>query len=242
MLHGLAQEPRLPPSWPAEVVGHERRGRDVAVIRCRPLTPLAFRAGQYVHVECHHHPREWRPYSIANAPRADGTLDLHVRSRDGWVSAALVHRLAVGDLLRLGPPVGTMTVDPLSTRDIVGVAGGTGLAAIKAVVEELSRCRHNRWVHLFVGARSREDLYDLPGLLHLAGRYPWLSVIPVCSEDPTYTGEVGLVSDAVQRYGPWPDHEFYVCGAPGMVRATLGVLSTMDTSSALVHYDALTSY
>ena len=67
----------------------KRRGRDVAVITCLPMTPFDFQAGQYVNVESPYHPRNWRPYSLANAPRRDGTVDLHVRADPGsWVSAS----------------------------------------------------------------------------------------------------------------------------------------------------------
>ncbi len=242
MLAGAEQDSHRPPVWYAEVVAHERRGRDVAVFRCRPLKPYSYVAGQYLHLECHYHPREWRPYSIANAPRQDGTLDFHVRARDGWVSAALVRRLRVGEVVRLGAPLGGMVLDLESPRDIVCVAGGTGLAPVKSLVEELTRRSHNRWVHVFIGARTREEFYDLPDLTRLAARYPWLSIIPACSDDPTYPGETGAISDVVERFGPWPDHEFFVSGAPGMVRTTLRTLSRMETPPSRVRYDAVTSY
>ena len=124
---------------------------------------------------------------MANAPRPDSTLEFHVRApARGWVSSALVRRVQVGDFVRLAAPMGSMTLDRRSTRDIVCVAGGTGLAPIKALVEELTRYNRTRWVHVFFGARNRDDLYDLPALNRLAGRYPWLSVVPACSDDPTF--------------------------------------------------------
>ena len=85
---GAERTPSDPPYWHAEVLTHERRGRDIAVFTCRPLMPFAFRAGQYVSLECQYQPRLWRTYSVANAPRADGTLEFHVRAVGaGWVSA-----------------------------------------------------------------------------------------------------------------------------------------------------------
>ncbi len=240
MLAGAEEDREAPPFWAGEVIGHERRGRDVAVVRVRPVGSYPFRAGQYLHLECSYHPREWRPYSIANAPRADGTLDLHVRGRTGWVGAALVRRLRPGDVVRLGAPLGGMTIDAGSNRDVVCVAGGTGLSAMKSLVDELARHPHRRWVHLFVGARTAEELYDLPDLNHLAARLPWLSVVPVC-DDPYSAYESGPVSEAVRRFGPWPDHEFFLCGSPPMVRATLGVLSELDVPLDLIQFDALSS-
>ena len=164
---------------------HERRGRDIAVFTCRPLQPRWSTAPASTSASsARYQPRLWRIYSMANAPRKDGTLDFHVRALGaGWVSSALVRRVKPGDLIRLAAPMGSMTLDRKSTRDIVCVAGGTGLAPIKALIEELTRYNRTRWVHVFFGAKDRDDLYDLAELNRLAARYPWLSVVPACSED-----------------------------------------------------------
>jgi NAD(P)H-flavin reductase/hemoglobin-like flavoprotein len=227
-----------PPYWHAEVLTHERRSRDIAVLTCQPLSQVDFRAGQYVSVETRYQPRLWRVYSMANAPRKDNTLEFHVRAMGaGWVSSALVRRVTPGDLIRLAAPMGTMTLDRKSTRDIVCVAGGTGLAPIKALVEELTRYNRTRWVHVFFGARDREDLYDLPELNRLAARYPWLSVVPACSDDKGFTGEQGSISDVLARYGPWADHDFFVSGPTTMVRASLRTLAEMQVPSVRIKYD-----
>jgi NAD(P)H-flavin reductase/hemoglobin-like flavoprotein len=229
-----------PASVAAEVVRHERRGRDVAVLTCRPEQPLSWRAGQYVYLESQVHPRLWRPYSVANAPDGSHTLEFHVRAlSDGLVSGALVRRLAVGDWIRLGTPSGSMTLDRGSNRDIVCVAGGTGLAPLKALVEELTTFNRTRWVHVFLGARDRDDLYDLPAMQGLAARYPWLSVVPACSEDPWFPGEQGLVNDVLARFGPWEQHDFFVCGPPAMVRATTRTLAELAVPSVRVNADPL---
>jgi NAD(P)H-flavin reductase/hemoglobin-like flavoprotein len=241
MLTGAAADGDQPAFWHAEVRSHERRGRgDVAVFSCRPLDPFEFRAGQYVSIETQYQPRLWRNYSVANAQRADNTLEFHVRANAaGWVSSALVRRLGVGDMIRIGAPMGSMILDPESTRDIVCIAGGTGLAPIKALVEELTRYNRTRWLHLFVGARDRDDLYDVVALRRLSGRYPWLSIVTACSDDPTYDGERGNICDVVEQFGPWQDHEFFVCGSPPMLRATLGVLARMGVDAERTHYDGI---
>lgn len=237
MMAGAADDTN-PPYWHAEVLTHERRSRDIAVFTCRPLSRLDFRAGQYVSVECRHQPRLWRVYSMANAPREDDTLEFHVRAVGaGWVSSALVRRIKPGDLIRLAAPMGSMTLDRKSTRDIVCVAGGTGFAPIKALLEELTRYNRTRWVHVFYGAKDREDLYDLADLNQLAARYPWLSVVPACSADPGFTGEQGNISEVVARYGPWTDHDVFVSGSPAMVKATLRALAEMQVPSVRIKYD-----
>jgi NAD(P)H-flavin reductase/hemoglobin-like flavoprotein len=240
MIAGAAEDTD-PPYWHAEVIRHERRGTDIAVFSCRPLQPLKFRAGQYVSIECRHQPRQWRTYSIANAPRQDGTLDFHVRAAGGgWVSSALVHRLTAGDMLRIAAPMGSMTLDPRSRRDIVFVTGGTGLAPVKALLEELSRYNRTRWIHLFRGERRFDDFYDRHHLDQIAESFPWLTIVRAVSDEPGGTGERGAIPDVVRRHGPWPDHDFYVAGSAGMVNATLRRLAEMRIPSTRIKYDAFT--
>lgn len=234
-----AQADTNPPFWHAEVIRHERRGRDIAVLTCRPSQPYRYRAGQYANVECDHHPRVWRVYSMANAPREDNTIDFHVRAVGaGWLSGALVRRLQVGDRIRIAAPMGSMMLEPTSARDIVCVAGGTGLAPIKALIEEFARTNRTRWVHLYFGARDRDDLYDLDDLKRMAARLPWLTVTPVCSDDPEHEGEHGDVGDVMASYGPWDHHDVFVSGSPAMVRATLRRLAEIQVPSIRVKYDA----
>ncbi len=81
-------------------------------------------------------PRAWRPYSIANAPRRGGLIELHVRAvPGGLVSNTLVHHSVTGDCVLLGAAAGAMTLAD-SDRDLLCVAGGTGLAPIKAIIEQ----------------------------------------------------------------------------------------------------------
>ncbi|GHJ43507.1 flavohemoprotein [Catellatospora sp. TT07R-123] len=227
-----------PAYWYANVLSHERRGLDTAVFTCRPVEPLPYRAGQYVSVECGYQPRAWRAYSMANAPRDDLTMEFHVKALGaGWVSGALVRRLRPGDLIRLAAPMGSMVLDRGSPRDIVCVAGGTGLAPLKAIIDDLATTGRTRRVHLFFGARTRDDLYDLPALTELAERHPWLTVVPTVSHDAGYEGETGLVTEALTRYGPWNDHDFYVCGSPAMVAATRRTLTQLQVPAMRVRHD-----
>jgi NAD(P)H-flavin reductase/hemoglobin-like flavoprotein len=236
-----AVEDAGPPYWHAEVLSHERRSRDIAVLTCRPLQhPFPYRAGQYASVEApRHRPRLWRTYSMANAPREDGVLEFHVRALGaGWVSSALVRKVRPGELLRVAAPMGSMTLDRSSTRDIVCVAGGTGFAPIKALVEELTRYNRTRWVHVFFGAVDRDDLYGLAELNALAARHPWLSVVPACSADPNYPGERGNIDEVLARFGPWADHDFFVSGSAAMVKSTLRTLATLQVPPMRVKYDS----
>ena len=218
-----------PPWWVAEVTRHERRSPDLAVLTVRPDQPFAFEPGQYLSVQVLRWPRVWRKYSIANAPRADGTLDLHIRAiPGGQVSTALVHDAQAGDAVLLGPARGGMVVDHSSARDVLCVAGGTGFAPMKAIIEGLATqpgSQPARRIRLFVGARRRPDLYDLADLARLEAACAQLEVVTVLSEDPEAGGVHGLVHTVVRHQASWQDCDVFVSGPPAMVRATLRVLA-----------------
>jgi len=220
---GAAEEAAdAPPWWEAEVVAHERRTLEVAVLRLRPTSPLGYLPGQAVSLEIDQRPRLWRWYSPANAPRPDGSLELHVKARDGGpVSSALVRLTRVGDVVRLGPPVGHLALDTGSDRDLLLVAGGTGLAPMKALVDQVARQGPQRRVDLFVGARTEDGLYDRADLRRLEQEHPWLAVTCAVSHEKGSEMEHGDIADVVLRHGPWTSRDVYVAGNPATVEDTV---------------------
>jgi NAD(P)H-flavin reductase len=212
-------------------------------VTLEPDAPYKFRAGQYLSLETQRWPRVWRRYSIASAPRPDNTLTLHVRAIPaGWVSSALVNHTKVGDTVRLGPPAGTMVGNSTSMRDVLCIAGGTGLAPIKAMIEDMARWNTTRRVRLFYGARHDDELYDLAEVERLAYRRQWLSVVAAVSHDPRYPGERGMLPDVVTRHGAffehWEGHDVYVSGSVPMVRATIARLQELNVPLANIRFDA----
>jgi NAD(P)H-flavin reductase/hemoglobin-like flavoprotein len=217
-----------PPWWDATIVGHERRTLDIVVLRVVPQQPLNYFPGQSVAVECEQRPRVWRYYSMANAPREDGTIDLHVRIIDGGaLSSALARNVSVGTRLRLGPPVGNLTLDTGARRDLVLAAGSTGLAPLKAIVEQVAGLLDPPRTHLVFGARTAQELYDLPDLEKMAAHWPWLTVTPAVSADPDYPGECGTVADVIGRRVQLAERDAYVCGSSAMVAATVSRLESL---------------
>ena len=214
-----------PAWWDADVVGHDRRTIDVAVLQVRPRALYDYLPGQSVSLETDLRPRLWRYYSPANAPRPDGLMELHVKSRDGGpVSSALVRRVGVGDVLRLGPPMGHMAMNTDSDRDLLLVAGGLGLAPLKAMIDQVARHGPARRVDLFVGFRTEDQIYDRADLQKLTQENPWLTVTYAVSEDKISTLEHGDVGEVVMRHGPWTSREVFVAGPAVMVEDTVSRL------------------
>ncbi|MEV7774807.1 globin domain-containing protein [Kitasatospora sp. NPDC086791] len=229
-----------PPWWQGEVVRHERVTRDIAVITVRPDQAYPFRAGQYTSLETPWWPRVWRHFSFASAPRPDGLLTFHVKAvQAGWVSNALVHRAAPGDVLRLGPAAGAMTLDHTVGADLLCLGGGTGIAPVRALVEEAAEYGgYGRRIEVFYGARRAAELYALDGLRELARLHPWLTVRPVLSgagpADGALTGEL---PEVVSRFGPWTGRDAVLSGPPAMVRRGVGVLLRSGVPAERIRHD-----
>ncbi|MFC9226131.1 globin domain-containing protein [Streptomyces hygroscopicus] len=240
MIDAAAEDELIAPAWwHAEVVGHELRTPDIAVVTVRPDQPYPFLAGQYASVETPWWPRVWRHYSFASAPRPDGLLSFHVKAVPaGWVSSALVHRARPGDVIRLGPPAGSMTVDHSSDSGLLCLGGGTGIAPIKALVEDVADYGRHRTVEVFYGARSDHDLYDIDTMMRLARKHPWLAVRPVVSDGPT-NGLSGQLPDAVRQYGPWNAFDAYLSGPPGMIRSGVDALMGIGIPSHRIRHDSI---
>lgn len=237
MLAAAQEDEKLrPASWEATVVAHELRSFDIAAFRLAFAEPVGYLPGQYVSMTSQLRPRLWRMYSMANAPRPDGTMDFHVRMVDGGVlSMVLTRGLAVGSRLTVGPPTGVLTYDTASRRDVLLVAGSTGLAPLKAILEQIMALANPPRTHLFFGARTSEGLYDLPDLEKRAAGLPWLTVVPAVSDEPRYRGERGLLPEVVARSGSWQAHDAYICGPAGMVQAAVERLAALGVPESQIH-------
>ena len=229
-----------PAWWIGTVVRAEPRAPGVAVLTLRPDQPLGYLPGQHISVQTLHWPRAWRTYSIANAPRPDGTISLHIKATEGgMVSHALVHHVAPGDPLILGAPEGAMTADLESRRDVLCLAGGTGLAPIKAIIESIAATPplgKRREIALYLGARRDRDLYDLTDLRELELAYPWLQVIPAVSEEPARDVMFGTIPELAAK-ASWPGRDVYISGPDEMIVTTVRVLTSLGAPVERLHYD-----
>ena len=208
---------------PARVAAIARPSPDVAIVTLKPPPngAIRFRPGQYISLIGD----DGRPhaFSIANAPRADGTLELHVGCIPNGRFTAQVHaRMQVRDIVRFEGPFGEFGFAqdaPATRRPAILVAGGTGVAPIKAMLEaaEQSGTQHKRY--LYWGSRHRNGLYALDELTAKTS----VGIVPVLSEPSAadnWAGRTGLVHLAVLE--DFPDlsrFDVYACGSPGLIDA-----------------------
>jgi ferredoxin-NADP reductase/hemoglobin-like flavoprotein len=235
MIEAAAEDALMsPPTWNARVVTHEQRTPEIAVVTVEPDQPYPFYAGQYATLQTARWPRVWRAYSIANAPRADNLLTFHVRVvPGGWVSTALAHQTPVGSRLILGPPRGSMVLPAPRPHRLLCLAGGTGLAPVKAIVEETLRTSPTSVITLVHGSRRRGDLYDGADLTRLAALSGRLRLVTAVSDDPDHHPRQ-TVADAIGPLDVVDNPATFVCGPVEMVLATLNRLAEWNLPAQFV--------
>jgi CDP-4-dehydro-6-deoxyglucose reductase len=209
---------------PVRVVAKEQLAHDVLRLYLRPPTHerLRFLAGQYIDFLLRDGRR--RAFSLANAPHDDELLELHVRHvRKGSFTEFLFHDLKEKAILRIQGPFGQFYFREESRRPVILMAGGTGFAPIKGMLEHAFAEGVRRPLHLYWGVRARCDLYldDLPR--RWEKEHANFSYTPVLSEplpEDDWHGRTGLVHDAILAdYPDLSDHDLYASGPPVMVEA-----------------------
>ncbi|WP_063712613.1 globin domain-containing protein [Nocardia concava] len=241
MITAADQAADTPAWWDAEIVATERRSIDVTVHTVRPHLPYHYAAGQSLAVEIPQRPRLWRYFSPANAPRPDGTFELHVQVVDGGeVSTTFARQVRPGDQVRLGAPVGTAFQIPSDAVDnLLLIAGGSGLAPLRALVDRFAQeAQHTSVprVQLLHGVRTSWNLYDHEALTALTEN-PWFSYTPVVSEDPGFHGVQGMVGAVAARGRDLSGTTALVCGSPAMVQATVTALTTAGMPRHAIRFE-----
>ena len=209
---------------PARVEKLERLAPDVIELHLRlPASErLQFLAGHYIDILLKDGKR--RSFSLANAPHDDALLQLHVRHVPGGLFTEQVFTtMKVRDILRINGPHGSFYLREESAKPMVLLAGGTGFAPIKALVEHAIAEECRRPMHIYWGARARADLYMSALPETWAAAHANITYVPVLSEPAAgdaWSGRSGLVHQAVMADLPdLSGFQVYACGAPGMIEA-----------------------
>ncbi|WP_371324210.1 CDP-6-deoxy-delta-3,4-glucoseen reductase [Dechloromonas sp. ZY10] len=209
---------------PARIEQLNRLAADVIELKLRlPANErLQFWAGQYVDILLKDGRK--RSFSLANAPHDDALLQLHIRHVPGGAfTDPLFSTMKVKDILRLNGPHGSFYLREESTKPAILLAGGTGFAPIKAIVEHALAENCQRPLYIYWGARARADLYlpELPA--SWATAHAHVSYVPVLSEPAAgdaWDGRTGFVHRAVLAdFADLSGFQVYACGAPVMIDA-----------------------
>ncbi|MCB1761488.1 MAG: CDP-6-deoxy-delta-3,4-glucoseen reductase [Gammaproteobacteria bacterium] len=204
------------------VARKERLAHDVVRLFLTPPATdrLQYLAGQYLDFILEDGRR--RAFSIANAPHDDAAIELHIRHVPGGEFTDFVFdEMKEGDNQQIEAPLGGFYLREESARPLILMAGGTGFAPLKSIIEHAFHIGVQRPIHLFWGARAERDIYlpDLPR--QWLREHENFQYTPVLSEpDAGWQGRTGWVHDAVLAdYPNLTMFDLYMSGPPVMVFA-----------------------
>jgi len=228
--------------YTARVARMEKLAHDVmrVLLRLPKSEKISFKAGQYLNIILDDGER--RAFSFANPPHEAEFVELQIRLVPGGrFTSHVFEGMKEGDELRFEGPLGDFSLRE-SARPIVFVAGATGFAPVKSMVEDAFKKGLKRPMHLYWGVRSLRDLYlpDLP--VRWAREHDNFHFIPVLSDpapEDAWTGSTGLVHEAILK--DFPDlklHEIYACGSVKMVEAIFPTLKEHGAEEGACFSDA----
>jgi ferredoxin-NAD(P)+ reductase (naphthalene dioxygenase ferredoxin-specific) len=223
-----------------KVVDVARATHDIRVVRLAVESggPFDFSAGQYASVEFPGLPP--RDYSMANRPD-DAVLEFHIRLMPGGAVTPYVStQVKIGDTVKVGGPYGTSYLREKHTGPILALAGGSGMAPIKSIVETALAHGMKQPITLYFGARAERDLYLEDQFRVLAERHGNLTFIPVLSEPEGPTQRrTGLLADAVRSdFTTLDGAKAYLAGPPVMVETATAALTDLGVRRQDCHADA----
>jgi NAD(P)H-flavin reductase len=184
---------------------------------------LAWHAGQYINVILAPDGAK-RSFSFAAAPGRSDLVELHVRLIPGGrFTTHVFEQMKVGELLDFEGPLGAFHLREDGEKPILFVAGSTGFAPVKSMLEHAFATGMKRRMVLYWGVRRPEDLYARELAEGWARDHANFAFVPVLSDprpEDDWHGRTGLVHQAiVADYPDLSQHQVYACGSVEMVQA-----------------------
>jgi CDP-4-dehydro-6-deoxyglucose reductase len=243
-IHEVTSSAELPvKQFPAKVSSITRLNHDVMRIclKIPDAIRMQFLAGQYVAFILKDGRR--RSFSIANPPHEDKHIELHVRHvHGGRFTGDVFDHMRVNDIVRIEGPMGSFFLREDSSRPVIFLAGGTGMAPIAGIIRYALKKHLQREFYIYWGARSAEDLYMHDTVKHWSTSHSNIHYIPVLSEPKpadNWDGRTGFVHQAIlQDFKSLTGFEIYASGPPAMVYAGRDAFLPHDLDPQLYYSDA----
>jgi propane monooxygenase reductase subunit len=215
------------------------------LILCLENSDIAFTPGQYMDL---HVPGTdlCRSFSMACLP-GTGELEFLIRAYPGGAFSGLLSAgIEPGTPIAFTGPYGAFRLAD-SSRDVLMVAGGSGMAPVLALLRELAAQASTRKIRFFYGARTSADLFNRELIQELSSRLADFEYTEVLSEPEGegWSGATGFVHEAAAQalaVGELAEPEIYTCGPPPMVDALVDVLtSAHGVEERDIHFDKFTT-
>jgi len=205
--------------------------------------PDDFQAGQYALMELPGVTGA-RAYSMCNLP-GEGTWNFQIkRMPSGAATGALFDSLAIGAQVRLDGPYGTAYLRDQSTRDLVLLAGGSGLSPMVSIAKAAAAAGMltERKVHFFYGGKAPQDIIDEAILAEIPGygeRIFFTAAISDADGNGNWLGPTGFIHEIArdQLGEALTDCEIYFAGPAVMSAAVQKMIYDLKVPMDQLHFD-----
>jgi NAD(P)H-flavin reductase/ferredoxin len=225
----------------AKIVENVACTHDIHMIKLKLQEPqnIEYASGQFFEFDI---PglEETRAYSLANKYQEGCILEFHIKRVPDGKGSNYMCDLQVGDIVTGSGPYGSMMLRNRD-KDLIFIAGGSGMAPIKSLLEELFSESFEKEAWFFYGARTKKDLYLLNEWMDLAKQHPNFHFIPALSQPGAtdeWDGEVGFIADVILRkLENMSNMDAYLCGPPIMIETACDALYKGGVKGTDISYD-----
>lgn len=214
-------------------------------LQLAPGERIDFQAGQFIQFEVPPYALTdepvYRAYSVASSPSVHDRVELEMRLVPNGICTTYVHQyLKVGDVVTINGPYGEFHLQD-TEREMICVAGGSGMAPIKSILTRLAEIKSPRKIRYFFGARTERDLFLMDEMRALEEVLPDFRFIPALSAAESgsgWKGESGLITAVLERHVTSVQNaEAYLCGSPGLINAAVAVLKRKGMPEDRIYFD-----
>lgn len=220
---------------------------DIKEVSLKLIDPpeIKFRAGQYIQFQTPEYELSsesvYRAYSCSSVPSRKDIVELEIRLVPNGICTTYVFQyMKEGDEVTINGPYGEFYLRD-SEAEIVFIAGGSGMAPIKSILLDMAEKGIDRKATYFFGARTTRDLFLVDEMRELEKRLPRFNFVPALSaptEEDKWSGETGLITEVLDKHLEDGNKvEAYLCGSPGMIDASVEVLTKKGFPEELIFYD-----
>lgn len=243
----IPEEYFLVKEFKTEVISIKDMTHDIKEVTLKLLEPqnIDFRAGQFMQIMVPEYEltkeEVYRAYSLSSPPSQHNSVEFEIRLVPNGICTTFVHKyLKEGDKLTVNGPYGDFFLRD-TEREIVFIAGGSGMAPIKSILFDMKEKQSKRRTRYFFGAVSKRDLFHVDTMRQLEKELDDFTFIPGLSgalPEDDWDGETGLITEILARHMSSGDNtEAYLCGSPGMINACIEVLKTKGVPEELIYFD-----
>ncbi|MBI4177082.1 MAG: hypothetical protein HY516_01835 [Candidatus Aenigmarchaeota archaeon] len=211
---------------------------DVRIVRIKPARWLEFKPGQYFLILIPGG-ESVKPYSVSSPPLNREYLEFCVKRVGGGRASNFMFHTGKGDRLTMRGPMGRFVLQDKIENDIIFAATGTGISAIKPMIQAVFERGTGEQIWLFFGVRTERDIIYRKEFDAIASKNRNFHFIPCLSRPSgSWSGERGYVQGAIKKLvEDARNKDVYICGLAAMVEQMKVIAEQLGFSKDRIHFE-----